>query len=48
MLARDAVCSPRAGGIRISPHFYNTQEEIGRFFEILGEEIVCLPSSSPG
>ncbi len=46
--ARDAVCSPRAGGIRISPHFYNTPEEIERFFEILGEEIVRLPSSSPG
>lgn len=38
LLARNAVCSPRAGGIRVSPHFYNTPEEIARFFEILGEE----------
>jgi selenocysteine lyase/cysteine desulfurase len=36
---RNAVCSPRAGGIRISPHFYNTQEEITRFFELIGEEM---------
>jgi selenocysteine lyase/cysteine desulfurase len=39
LLARNVVCSPRSGGIRISPHFYNTPEEIARFFEILAEEI---------
>jgi selenocysteine lyase/cysteine desulfurase len=39
LLARNAICSPRSGGIRISPHFYNTPEEIARFFEILAEEI---------
>ena len=39
LLARNAVCSPRSGGIRISPHFYNTPEEITRFFGILAEEI---------
>jgi selenocysteine lyase/cysteine desulfurase len=38
LLARNVVCSPRSGGIRISPHFYNTPEEIARFFEILAEE----------
>jgi selenocysteine lyase/cysteine desulfurase len=38
LLERSVVCSPRAGGIRISPHFYNTAEEIARFFEILEEE----------
>jgi selenocysteine lyase/cysteine desulfurase len=38
LLARNAVCSPRAGGIRVSPHFYNTAEEISRFFEMLQEE----------
>jgi selenocysteine lyase/cysteine desulfurase len=38
LLGRNAVCSSRAGGIRISPHFYNTPEEIARFFEILAEE----------
>jgi selenocysteine lyase/cysteine desulfurase len=38
LLARKAVCSPRAGGIRVSPHFYNTPEEIDRFFDVLREE----------
>jgi selenocysteine lyase/cysteine desulfurase len=42
LLARNVVCSPRSGGIRVSPHFYNTPEEIARFFEILAEEIGCL------
>jgi selenocysteine lyase/cysteine desulfurase len=32
------VCAPRSGGIRISPHFYNTSEEIARFFQIVKEE----------
>jgi selenocysteine lyase/cysteine desulfurase len=39
LLARNVVCSSRSGGIRVSPHFYNTPEEIARFFEILAEEI---------
>ena len=39
---RKAVCSPRAGGIRLSPHFYNTPEEIDRFFEILREERIRI------
>ena len=38
LISRNAVSSPRNGGIRVSPHFYNTSEEIARFFEILGEE----------
>ncbi|MGE5663840.1 MAG: aminotransferase class V-fold PLP-dependent enzyme [Deltaproteobacteria bacterium] len=38
LMSRNVVCSPRSGGIRISPHFYNTPEEIGRFFEIVKEE----------
>lgn len=42
LLARNAVCSPRSGGIRISPHFYNTSEEIARFFGILKEEADAL------
>jgi cysteine desulfurase/selenocysteine lyase len=36
--ARSVACSPRMGGIRFSPHFYNTPEEIGRAFEIIREE----------
>jgi selenocysteine lyase/cysteine desulfurase len=42
LLARHAVCSQRSGGIRISPHFYNTSEEIVRFFGILKEEAESL------
>jgi len=38
LLARNVVCSARSGGIRVSPHFYNTPDEIARFFEILAEE----------
>lgn len=41
LLARGVVCSARSGGIRVSPHFYNTPEEIDRFFGILGEEIAA-------
>lgn len=48
LLARNAVCSPRAGGIRVSPHFYNTPEELERFFAILKEEIARLAGSGPG
>ena len=39
LLSRKAVCSPRSGGIRVSPHFYNTSEEISRFFQIVNEEV---------
>lgn len=38
LLSRGAVCASRSGGIRISPHFYNTPDEIARFFELVGEE----------
>jgi selenocysteine lyase/cysteine desulfurase len=36
--ARKALCSPRAGGLRLSPHFYNTPEEIDRMFDRIREE----------
>jgi selenocysteine lyase/cysteine desulfurase len=39
LLARNAVCSPRLGGIRLSPHFYNVSGEITRFFEIVKEAV---------
>jgi len=29
------VCALRGGGIRFSPHFYNTLEEIDRVFELI-------------
>jgi cysteine desulfurase/selenocysteine lyase len=38
LMARNAICSHRAGGIRFSPHFYNTPEEIDRIFGIVREE----------
>ena len=27
--------APRGGGVRFSPHFYNTDEEVGKVFEII-------------
>lgn len=38
LLARNVVCSSRAGGIRVSPHFYNSSGDIAEFFRILDEE----------
>ncbi|CAA9889846.1 Selenocysteine lyase/cysteine desulfurase [Candidatus Methylobacter favarea] len=29
------ICAVRGGGIRFSPHFYNTREEIAKAFEVL-------------
>lgn len=37
LLARGFVCAPRSGGLRVSPHFYNTAEEVGRLFEAITE-----------
>ena len=48
LLSRNAVCSPRDGGIRISPHFYNTSEEITRFFEIVTEEVAAQKAAGEG
>lgn len=35
LLSEGMVASVRAGGIRVSPHFYNTEEEIDDFLDIL-------------
>lgn len=32
LLARKVACSRRAGGIRVAPHAFNTEEDIDRFF----------------
>ena len=36
---RDIVCSPRAGAIRVSPHGYNTAEEIDRLVDEVGAAV---------
>ncbi|MCE4610602.1 MAG: aminotransferase class V-fold PLP-dependent enzyme [Desulfurococcales archaeon] len=37
LYAHDIIVSPRPGRIRVSPHFYNTPEEVDRFLEVLRE-----------
>jgi cysteine desulfurase/selenocysteine lyase len=38
LLSRKALCSPRGGGLRLSPHFYNTPDEVDRMFDLIREE----------
>ena len=33
------VCALRGGGIRFSPHFYNTEQEIAKVFELITTRI---------
>ena len=35
LLAANVVTSVRGGGIRLSPHFYNTEEDVCRVGEVL-------------
>jgi selenocysteine lyase/cysteine desulfurase len=35
LLARRVACARRAGGIRLAPHAYNTEEDVERFFAAL-------------
>jgi cysteine desulfurase / selenocysteine lyase len=35
----NVICAIREGSFRIAPHFYNTQEEIDRFIEILEKNL---------
>lgn len=37
LLAKGVFVSPRGGGLRIGPHFYNTHEEIDRFVKLLSK-----------
>lgn len=39
LLGKKVVASPRGGGIRLSPHFYNTHEELDLFLEHLRDSI---------
>jgi selenocysteine lyase/cysteine desulfurase len=33
--AKGIMVNARGGGLRVSPHFYNTEQEIHAFFEAL-------------
>lgn len=35
LLGQGIVCSPRGGGVRVSPHGYNTAEEVDRLVELV-------------
>ena len=37
LMQRHVICASRGGGIRFSPHFYNTQEQIKQAFNRLSE-----------
>ncbi len=36
---RGVVCSPRAGGVRLSPHGYNTAEDVDRLVAVVAEVV---------
>ncbi len=42
LLKHDIVVSPRPGRIRVSPHFYNTLDEVERFLEVLSKAVRSL------
>jgi selenocysteine lyase/cysteine desulfurase len=33
------IVDHRPGHVRVSPHFYNTEEEIDRFLEVMGRYV---------
>ncbi|MEN8132503.1 MAG: aminotransferase class V-fold PLP-dependent enzyme [Pseudomonadota bacterium] len=37
LMSKRVICAYRAGGIRFSPHFHNTEEEIDRAFALLSK-----------
>ena len=39
LLAKRIYVSPRGGGIRVAPHFYNTESEVAHFLKVLKEEM---------
>jgi cysteine desulfurase / selenocysteine lyase len=36
------IATPRGAGVRFAPHFYNTQEEIARVGEVLGDRVTIV------
>ena len=43
--ARGIACAPRGGGVRASPHGYNTAEEVDRLVDAVA---VCVAAGAPG
>ena len=41
LLAQRVACSRRAGGIRLAPHAFNTDEDLDRFFHVLDAAPSC-------
>jgi selenocysteine lyase/cysteine desulfurase len=46
LLKKGIMVNVRGGGLRVSPHFYNTEQDLERFFESL-DDIVLSTGSSP-
>ena len=44
---REIVCSPRAGAVRVSPHGYNTPDEIDRLVDEVGGVVGDGPPAEP-
>lgn len=42
LLAHRVACSRRAGGIRLAPHAFNTDEDLDRFFHVLDSAPSCV------
>ena len=40
LFEKNIVVNYRGGGLRVAPHFYNTEDEILKFFETLDEVLV--------
>ncbi|TVO70474.1 aminotransferase class V-fold PLP-dependent enzyme [Sedimenticola selenatireducens] len=40
LMSRGVICAPRGGGIRFSPHFYISRDELARAMQIVDEIII--------
>ncbi|MBI5184914.1 MAG: aminotransferase class V-fold PLP-dependent enzyme [Nitrospinae bacterium] len=48
LAGKDVACAARDGALRVSPHFYNSEEEVNRFFGILDEVDVTAKANKRG
>lgn len=48
LMAKGVACAARDGALRVSPHFYNNEEEINKFFELLNETDVKAKAKKGG